>query len=70
MRQTVRKITKVELGLNVRAIRECKIDLVIILRGTDGEPKTRLAPSRARVTAREVVGRVHIMTGMKMRNSG
>ena len=44
------------LGLKVRTIRDCKIAFVIILRETEGEPKTRLAPSRARVTAREVVG--------------
>ena len=58
IRQTVRKITNETWGLNVRAKRESSIDLVIIFRGVEGEPKRRFAPSKERVTEREVVGEV------------
>ena len=56
IRQTVRKVTKETWGLKVRAKRESSMDLVIIFRGVDGEPKRRFAPSKERVTEREEVG--------------
>ena len=56
IRQTVRKTTKETSRLKVNEIRDSKIDFVIILRDTEGEPKRRLAPSRDLVTEREVVG--------------
>ena len=42
----------------VKENKEDKMSLVIILRGTEGEPKRRLAPARARVTGCEIVGEV------------
>ena len=47
---------KETFGSKVKEKSDERISIVIILRGTEGEPKSRLAPSRARVTERETVG--------------
>ena len=40
----------------VKENKASRIDFVIIFLGIEGEPKRRLAPSKDRLTAREVVG--------------
>ena len=56
MRHTVLKVMKEVEGDEVRENKASRIDFVIIFRGIEGEPKRRLAPSKERLTAREVVG--------------
>ena len=53
---TVLKMVKEVSLRKVREKRDLRMSLVMIFLETEGEPKIRLAPSRARVTEREVVG--------------
>ena len=54
------------------------MDFVIIFRGTEGDPKSRLAPYKERVTAREVVGeekyerqsRIKLLVKLKKHGNG
>ena len=57
MRQTVLKKTKEQESFLAMADKDVKVSVVKIFAETDGFPKEHFAPSNARVTEREVVGK-------------